>query len=76
MNGFVPDPTAWMRLLVEAQKMQLDAAEKLVEASGGPATAEQFDKARQQLESAGQQAIDATEQWVKAQMQWIAMWRF
>ena len=76
MNGFLPDPMAWVRMVVDLQKAQMAAAEKLVEAGSGALDAECFEEARQQLEDAGQQAIEAAENWVQAQMQWMSMWRF
>jgi hypothetical protein len=75
MNGFLPDPTGWMRVLIDVQKAQLDAAEKLVEAGSAALDPARMDEARQQLEDAGKQALEAAENWSRAQWEWINLWR-
>jgi len=75
MNGFLPDPADWMRVLIDVQKAQLAAAEKLVEAGSTALDPERVDEARKQLEDAGRQALEAAEIWSRAQWEWLNLWR-
>ena len=73
MNGFVPDPMDWMRVMLDVQKAQLEAAEKLMETNTlDPA---KLEEARQQLETAGKEAFEAVENWSRAQWEWLNLWR-
>ncbi len=75
MNGFVPNPMDWMRVVVEMQQAQFDAAGKMIEAGNAALDPERLDEARQQLEAASQRALDAAENWAKAQWQWLNLWQ-
>ncbi len=75
MNGFLPDPLGWMRVMIEVQKAQLDATEKLVEAGSEALDPVRMEAVRQQLEEAGQQALEAAENWSRAQWEWLGLWR-
>lgn len=75
MNGFLPDPLGWMRVLLDVQRAQLAATEKLVEAGSNAIDPEKLEAARKQMEDAGKQALDAAENWSRAQWEWVSLWR-
>jgi hypothetical protein len=75
MNGFLPDPTDWMRVMLEVQKAQIDAAGKMIEAGSTALDATRFEEARHNLEDAGQKAMSAAENLARAQWEWLNLWR-
>ena len=75
MNGFLPDPMDWMRAVVEMQKAQLNAAEKMMEVGTSAMDPAKLEVAKQELEQAGQRAVDAAQNWAEAQWTWLNLWR-
>ena len=75
MNGFVPDPMDWMRVMLDVQKAQLEAAEKLAQDRNAGLGILMDGERRQQLETAGKEAFEAVENWSRAQWEWLNLWR-
>jgi hypothetical protein len=75
MNGFLPSPTEWMRVMLDVQKAQIETAGKMIEAGTTALDPARFEQARQSLEDAGQQALEAAENLARAQWEWLNLWR-
>lgn len=75
MSGILPNPLEWIKLLLDAQKAQIDLAQTMVETSTALLDPDKLEETGRQLEAAGKQAADAADQLFRAQWKWLGLWR-
>jgi len=75
MTGAFPNPLDWLRLLLTAQKAQLDVTEKVIEASTAMLDPARTAEAGAMLDDARKQALEEAALIAKAQWELLSQWR-